>query len=103
MVLGQLRESKLTTVSLLEAGAVPLLWPVWASDRRDHIACKVSFVPLCKVSFIPLCKVSFVPLCKVSVRLFSLVWALDRGGHIECKVAAQSLAFRIILTEVLFS
>ena len=86
-MLGQLRESKLTTDSFLEAGAVPLFWLVWASDRRDHIACKVSFVPL----------------CKVSVQLFSLVWALDRGGHIECKVGAQSLAFWIILTEVLFS
>ena len=94
-MLGQLRESKLTTDSFLEAGAVPLFWLVWASDRRDHIACKVSFVPLCKMSF--------VPLCKVSVQLFSLVWALDRGGHIECKVGAQSLAFWIILTEVLFS
>ena len=94
-MLGQLRESKLKTDSLLEAGAVPLFSLVRASDRRDHIACKVSFVPLCKVSF--------VPLCKVSVQLFSLVWALDRGGHIECKVGAQSLAFWIILTEVLFS
>ena len=102
-MLGQLRESKLTTDSLLEAGAVPLFSLVRASDRKDHIACKVSFVPLCKMSFVPLCKVSFVPLCKVSVQLFSLVWALDRGGHIECKVGAQSLAFWIILTEVLFS
>ena len=66
MVLGQLRESKLTTVSLLEAGAVPLFWLVLVSDRRDHIACKVSFVPL----------------CKVSVPLFSLVWAFDRRDHI---------------------
>ena len=94
-MLGQLRESKLTTDSLLEAGAVPLLSLVRASDRKDHIACKVSFVPLCKMSF--------VPLCKVSVQLFLLVLALDRGGHIECKVGAQSLAFWIILTEVLFS
>ena len=94
-MLGQLRESKLTTDSLLEAGAVPLFSLVRASDRRDHIACKVSFVPLCKMSF--------VPLCKVSVQLFLLVLALDRGGHIECKVGAQSLAFWIILTEVLFS
>ena len=86
-MLGQLRENKLTTDSLLEADAVPLFSLVRASDRRDHIACKVSFVPL----------------CKVSVQLFSLVWALDRGGHIECKVGAQSLAFWIILTEVLFS
>ena len=87
MVLGQLRESKLTTDSLLEASAVPLFSLVRASDRRDHIACKVSFVPL----------------CKVTVQLFSLVWALDRGGHIECKVEVQSLAFWIILTEILFS
>ena len=94
-MLGQLRESKLTTDSLLEAGAVPLFSLVRASDRKDHIACKVSFVPLCKMSF--------VPLCKVSVQLFLLVLALDRGGHIECKVGAQSLAFWIILTEVLFS
>ena len=85
MVLGQLRESKLTTDSLLEAGAVPLFSLVRASDRRDHIACKVSFVPL----------------CKVSVPLFSLVWALDRRGHIECKVGARSFAFWMILTEVL--
>ena len=94
-MLGQLRESKLTTDSLLEADAVPLFSLVRASDRKDHIACKVSFVPLCKMSF--------VPLCKVSVQLFLLVLALDRGGHIECKVGAQSLAFWIILTEVLFS
>ena len=84
-MLGQLRENKLTTDSFLEAGAVPLFWLVWASDRRDHIACKVSFVPL----------------CKVSVQLFSLVWALDRRGHIECKVGARSYAFWMILTEVL--
>ena len=84
-MLGQLRESKLTTDSLLEADAVPLFSLVRASDRRDHIACKVSFVLL----------------CKVSVPLFSLVWALDGRGHIECKVGARSYAFWMILTEVL--